>query len=143
MADTTLLAFSDMDVPPYSARGISQTLTPIAGSVQLKRTVNGELVDISPPAFRKYASSINCTDQQSPAIDGRWPGMEVTVDCVVELGYLTSGGSPGRPVVSGSSRVDGAFTFYRPQITFLIAGFNLSKDEYGATVGWSLDLEEV
>ncbi len=65
--------------------------------------------------FRKYKSSISCRDQEPPAIDGVWPGHVVTVECVAELSYPT-GGSPARPVVSGSTRTQGGFVFYRPQL---------------------------
>jgi hypothetical protein len=81
--------------------------------------------------FRKYKSSISCRDQEPPAIDGVWPGHVVTVECVAELSYPT-GGSPARPVVSGSTRTQGGFVFYRPQLQMLVTGFSANRDEYGA-----------
>ena len=48
-----MLTFSGIGVPPYSARGASQTLDPIQASQQLRRTINGELIDISRAEFRK------------------------------------------------------------------------------------------
>jgi hypothetical protein len=45
----------------------------------LRRTINGELHDLSLPQFRKYRSTISCTDKSIPAIDGVFPGTEVTV----------------------------------------------------------------
>jgi len=138
---TTLLVISGMGVPPYSARGLSQTLTPIPASQQMRRTVNGELLDISSPLFRKYASSISCTDQQAPALEGIWPGQVLTVDCVAELAYPTMTGSPERTVVA--SREEGAWTFYRPRLVMMVTGFQTQTDEYQAVVAWQLDLEEV
>lgn len=143
MADTTLLAIAGVDIPPYSARGITQTLQPIAAAASMRRTINGVLRNLGQPQFRKYTSEISCTDQQHPALDGVWPGKEVTVDCVCELSYKTAGGSPERAAVPGSSRVDGAFTFYRPRLSMLVTGYNVRTDEWGAAVGWSLALEEV
>jgi hypothetical protein len=143
MAGETVLVISAIGVPPYSARGLTQTLEPIAAALNQRRTVNGALVNLAPTQFKKYRSKITCTDILAPAIDGMFPGLEVTVDCVAELAYLTAGGTPQRTVVDGSSRVEGAFTYYRPRLTMMVTGFTDSEDEYGATVAWSLDLEEV
>ena len=138
-----ILTLSGIGVPSYSARGASQTLEPIQASQQLRRTVNGELIDISRPEFRKYRSRVSCADQQPPAVDGVWPGQVVTVGCISELSYLTAGGSPARMPVSGSSRTEGAYTFYRPSLTMRVVSFSQDTDEYGAQVSWSLELEEV
>ena len=78
-----------------------------------------------------------------PALDGIWPGAVVIVDCVAELSYVTSGGSPDRTVVSGSSRTEGSFTYYRPQLTMMVTRFNVNTDEWKAVVGWDMTLEEV
>jgi hypothetical protein len=142
MSDDTLLVLSGIGIPDYSARGLTQTLEPIEASASLRRTVNGALVDLSFAQFRKYKSSISCPDQQPPAVDGVWPGHVVTVDCVAELSY-PSGGSPARPVVSGSTRTQGAFVFYRPQLQMRVTGFSVNRDEYGDAVQWQMDLEEL
>ena len=138
-----VLTLSGIGVPPYSARGASQTLEPIQASQQLRRTINGELIDISRAEFRKYRSTISCVDQQPPAIDGVWPGRVLMVGCISELSYLTAGGAPARPVISGSSRTEGDYTFYRPSLTMRVVAFSQDTDEYGAAVSWSLQLEEV
>jgi hypothetical protein len=143
MPDTTLLAIAEIDVPPYSARGISQTLQPIGGAGQMRRTVNGTLVDISATQFRKYRSTIACTDQQQPALDGVWPGMTLTIDCVSELSYKTGVGTAGRTAVSGSSRTESGFTFYRPVLTMKVVDYSVDTDEWGASIGWQLQLEEI
>lgn len=142
MSDDTLLVLSGIGIPDYSSRGLTQTLEPIEAATSLRRTVNGSLVDLSFAQFRKYKSSISCHDQEPPAADGIWPGQVVTVDCVAELSY-PSGGSPARPVVSGSTRTEGAFTFYRPQLQMRVTGLSVNRDEYGAAVQWQMDLEEV
>jgi hypothetical protein len=142
-AATTILVISSMGVPPYSARGLQQTLEPIQAAASMRRTVNGELKDISAPQFKKYSSQISCNDQQVPALSGVWPGDTVTVDCVARLAYLSVGGSAERPVVEGSENVEGDFTFYRPRLTMKVMSFNEQEDEYGATVSWNLQLEEI
>lgn len=139
----TNLRMVGIGVAPYSARGLTQTLTPIVQASQKKRTVNGVLRDISFPNFRKYASTITGADQETPNFDGKWPGLTVIVDCITELMYTTAGGTPGREVVPGSSRVSGNHTIYRPRITFMIANLSIQTDEYGAQTSWSLELEEV
>ena len=138
-----VLTLYGIGVPPWSARGASQTLEPIQASQQLRRTINGELIDISRPEFRKYRSRISCADQQPPAVDGVWPGQVVTVGCISELSYLTAGGNPARTPASGSSRTEGAYTFYRPSLTMRVVSFSQDTDEYAAQVSWSLELEEV
>lgn len=139
----TLLVISGAGVQPYSARGLSQTLDPIGQATNARRTVNGALKDLSFDGFRKFKSTISCNDQTAPAFDGVWPGQTITVDCVKELCYKTAGGSPSRTVVSGSSRVEGDYTFYRPQITFMVMAYSASEEEYTASAPWSLTLEEV
>lgn len=143
---TTLLRITSAEIPDYAARGLEQTLFPIPASQSLRRTVNGDLVDLSASQFRKYGSTITCTDQRVPALDGIWPGMTVTVDCVAELSYRT-GGTPQRDLADttddDATYTDGDFTYYRPRLTMIVIDYRTSFDEYGARVGWSLDLEEV
>ena len=139
MANETLLVIAAAGVPPYSARGLTQTLVPLGGA--MRRTINGTLTDVSASQFRKYSSVITCTDQQPPAMSGVWPGQTLTVDCVAELSYLTATGSPERTVVA--TRTEGLFTFYRPRLTMKVADWNTRTDEYGARIGWELTLEEV
>lgn len=140
---TLLVLSSPMGVPLYSARGLKQSLSVIRAAQQLRRTINGALVDLSLAQFRKYSSTISCADRRAPAIDGVWPGQVLTVDCVAELSYLTAGGAPARPVVSGSSYTEGDYTFYRPQLTMRVVTPQTEIDEWKASVGWKLDLEEV
>lgn len=141
----TLLVLSSMGIPLYSARGLTQTLVPIDAAGQQRRTINGVKDDLSQEQFQKYQSTISCADMNSPAIDGVFPGMIVDIDCIYELSYRTVGGSPSRPVVSGSSRVVGAFTVYCPKITAMVSPGSpkVQKDEWGGVVTWSIDFEEV
>ncbi|RWC25918.1 MAG: hypothetical protein EOS27_27080 [Mesorhizobium sp.] len=142
----TELRLDPIGVPPYSARNITQTLEPIDGAAQLARTVNGASIDLADGTYRKYKSNISCTDQQSPALDGVWPGDILTVDCVKELSYRT-GGSPSRPVASTTddpaTRTENGFTFYRPRLTMRVVNYRDSFAEWEGDLAWSLDLEEV
>lgn len=143
MTDSTLLVISGMGVTPYSARGLSQSLEPIQAAASARRTINGTLRDLSQSQFHKYKSTITCTDQDSPAFDGSWTGKTVTVDCVAELSFETNSAGPQRTVVPGSEREADGFTFYRPRLVMMVVGFQQTTDEWGATVGWQLQLEEV
>ena len=142
-AEGTLLVLSSMGVPLYSARGLTQTLTPIDAARQIRRDINGTLVDLSTEPFRKYSSKITCKDFNTPAIDRIYIGMILGVSCVAELAYTTSSGSPARSVVSGSSRTQGNYTFYRPILNMMVTGYSTSTEEYLGEVNWELDLEEV
>lgn len=143
MANETLLVLSGAGVPPYSARGITQTLEPIEATKKLARDVNGGLVDLSPPQMRKYLSKVTCSDQDAPALAGIWPGTVLVVDCIPELSFLTTNpAAQERSEVTDSVRISGDFTFYRPRLTMMVTNFQAQKDEYGAVVSWELDLEE-
>jgi hypothetical protein len=132
-------------VNPYSARGLQGTLMPIdaaKGTDKLARTINGTLIDISAPQMRKYRLEISGNDQAPPALDGLWVGMIVIVSSLVELAYL-SAGSSARPAVAGSARVEGDFTYYRPQLTMMVVEHQIARQEWEQAVTWSLALEEV
>ena len=102
-SDSTLLKISGVGMSPYAARGLTQTLNPIEQAKDLRRTINGELIDFSVEQFRKYASVISGSDQMPPGVAGIWPGRDVQVECIAELYYVTAGGSAERPLVAGSS----------------------------------------
>lgn len=142
----TILSITHFGNMLYQARGLSQTLEVIGAASQLERTINGTLVDLSNPQFRKYASKISVPDNvNAPPLDNVWPGMEVIVECACSLSYLTSGGNGphGRDEVSGSAYVEGAYTFYRPVLTMRVVNHEEHFDEWKNIIGWSLDLEEV
>lgn len=133
-------------VNPFSARGLTGTLAPIAlaqGDDKLARTVNGTLISIAAPQMRKYRLEVGGDDQAPPALDGVWVGMEVAVDAHVELAYLTAGGSPSRSVVAGSTIVEGDFTYYRPHFAMLVVELEIQREEWSAHYTWSLALEEI
>lgn len=142
----TILTISDGNelLPFYSARGMTQTLTPISGAKSQRRTVNFQLVNLALTRSRKYASVISAKDVRPPSRDDVWPGKQVTVGCALWLSYPSSGGTPHRGVVSGSTYDDGhGFTFYRPIMNFMIGDLSRSFDEWAAGNSWSISMEEV
>jgi hypothetical protein len=143
MSDSTLLMISGVGMSPYAARGLTQTLNPIDQAKDLRRTINGELIDFSVTQFQKYASVISGNDQMPPGVSGIWPGRAVQVECIAELYYVTAGGSAERPAVDSSLRVEGPYTYFRPILDMRVVDFNQTFDEWAAQVSWSLTLEEI
>lgn len=143
---TPLSGFTSLKLTPYSARGLTQTYEILTGSggggEWLRRDVNGFLRSVADTRFRKYRSTITCRDGETPCLDNAWVGEACEVSCVFELNYPT-GATPQRPVVSGSSRVQGTITYYRPMLLMLVKDIKVSLPEYPAIYDWSIDLEEV
>lgn len=132
-------------VNPFSARGLSGTLSPIAmaaGDAKLARTVNGTLISLAAPQMRKYRLEVSGNDQAPPALDGLWVGMLVSVDCMVELAHRT-GTVPSRAGVPGSARTEGDYVYYMPRLSMLVVEYEVQRSEWAAEVSWSLALEEV
>lgn len=130
-------------VPLYSSRGIKQQYAPIAGASVIRRTINMEARNLALSSAQKYDTTIGASDVAPPAFDSVWPGMLVTIECVAEMSYKTSGGSPGRAVVSGSSRVEGDFTRYRPVLNCMIVSLSMGAEEWTAGKEWQLQATEV
>lgn len=141
--ENTILVISGDDLPPAAVRGIRQTIEPINGASNLARSVNGELINLGASQFKKYKTTITCSDMAPPAFDNVWPGDTLTIGCVNEFCYLTAGGTPQRTPVSGSSYVDGDYTFYRPELTVIVTSKSEEMEEYTADVPWTLEAEEV
>lgn len=126
---------------PFSTRDATQSLAYIKSQEPL-RTINGELIDLTPDQFKCYKSSITCTDQNVPAIDGAFRGRIVQVACVAELGFPT-GGVPNRPAVSGSTRVNGDVTYFRPILLMMVMDIDYSLAEWRRDYSWQMQLEEI
>lgn len=156
MPELTLLRLVGMGVPPYSARGLTQTLQHIEAATVQRRTINGDLRDLADTVFRKYASTISGADVAPPAVDGVWPGKILTVDCIPRLSQLLDSSTTtevptttevetqlGRPFVPGSVAIADGFVTYRPRLSMMVTTWTMSEDEWAAGVTWSLGLEEV
>jgi hypothetical protein len=141
----TLLVITGMGIPLYSGRFLKASLKPVKEAAQIRRTVNGDAVDLSFAQFRKYNLKISFNDAESPALDTIWPGRQVTVQWPAELVYPTGQtGAPGRAVVSGTSVSDGnGFVHYRPQFTVLVQDYSTDFDEWGHEYVSALELVEV
>jgi len=139
----TLLVIYEVGQPLYASRGLTQTYQPIKQALQQSRSVNGVAMDLSAEQFRGLIDSeITCTDFQSPSLNGVKAGKIITVDCAFEYSYLTATDSPAKSVVGGSTRIQGAFTFYRPSIVFMVVDFSVGFEEYKSEYAWKLALTE-
>jgi hypothetical protein len=145
MSSDTLLVITGIGIPDWAARGLNEVRTLIDQAFIGERTTNGKLVNTAAPQFQLYRLEISCTDVRAPAFDGIFPGALVTVSCVGELSYPV-GGSPQRSVVSGSSRTENGFVFYRPQLSMMVVGPQspmVGTAEWAGDVNWRLILEEL
>jgi hypothetical protein len=122
MTSATLISIDDIDFSEYASRGVTQTLEPIEAAKQMRRTINGELLDISAPQFRKFKSTVTCSDQEAPSLSDVWPGKTVSVVCLPDMHDTT-----------GSAL----------SLTMRVMNWNTKRDEWGAEVSWQIDLEEV
>jgi hypothetical protein len=138
-----LLDLGAIKASPYATRDLEQSLELIDAASQMRRTINGTLIDVSLSQFQKYRSLVTGKDHYPPALDGIEAGQTVTVQCAAELSYLTAGGSPSRAVTTGSSRTDGDFTFYRPELSMKVLRVSQKFDQRTHDYTWSVDLEEV
>jgi len=139
----TDLVISGHGVPRYSARGLTQTLPLIEPSAVLAYSVNGTLLDFSPPQFRKFKSSITCTDVLPPALAALWPGVIVDVDCISPIAYLTVLGSPVPDRTVVRSQVEHDYTYDWLRLTMKIATpWTQDTAEYDARTSWQLEMWE-
>jgi hypothetical protein len=141
---TPLSGAENPQLTPYSSRNLTQTWNLIGGGEKtwVKRDVNAILRSVADTRFRKYKSTVTCSDGQTPALDNAWIGVECEVACAFEFSYPV-GGFPNRPEVSGSQRIDSGFVFYRPLLLMMILDIKDGFKEWGALHDWQIDLEEI
>jgi hypothetical protein len=144
LALVPLSGLTSLQLPYYSARGLTQTLELIkpSGSEWLRRDVNGILRNVADTRFQKYKSVVSCKDGDTPCLDDAWIGITVDVSCVVELSYPT-GAIPARPAVAGSTRTQDNITYYRPQLSMMIEDIRIALPEWQGLYDWQLDLQEI
>lgn len=155
-------------IPPFAARESTQTLTPISQGI-LRRTVNGNLVCVSHKGHRKFQSTIVCKDKTSPAFEGLWVGDILKVRCIQQMTQCVSQGVDKIQLEREASSLylydsskklwpieqkeglwvflpldfPGGFITYHPYLMMIVKSYHLETDEWGLTVGWKLELEEV
>jgi hypothetical protein len=109
MSDT-VLTLSLAGFPPLGLPLVEQELRPIAQHAT-RRTVNGALQDSGWSGWQKFETVITCELPLPPALGGIWPGMAVTVGCVLPLCEQLSGATSKTlaktPVAGSVYAVDG------------------------------------
>lgn len=168
MSSETILKLGDVSIPAGAGRGISQSLDLIDNG-QIRRTINGDLRNLTRALSRKFSSNISVVDLDSPAFRGLWRGQILLVECITRfnqnvspeasvvdlirpfasgsvIGYDAGGQKVAIDAISGQEITfdsDVRFVSFRPVIEFMITGISTGSEEYDASVSWSIDLEEV
>lgn len=164
-------ATADVHFPLGSARGIQCAIAPISIG-ELRRTVNGALVDLTRAALRKYTITLSADGQALPALDGLWRGMRCTVapplywtaqapagatelaldrpaadvrafDAVTLEALPAPTISADRRTLSFTALTRPAYVEYQPVFEALLSSRSDSGNEWDATATWSLEFEEV
>lgn len=130
---STLVSITGAGIPSdflddYNARGVTMSLAQIDAAKRMRRTINGELKDVSRAQFKKYQATIQCSDHESPPLTSAPAGTIVDVICLSDMG-TTGEDTSGDPV--------------RLELEMMIADWQVQRDEWDAQTGWSLVLVEV
>lgn len=75
----TDLQLSGIAIPARADDTVSVRIAPEAGSSDLQRTVNGDLIQVARRVFRKYQVSVSGTGINLPALAPVWPGKYVEI----------------------------------------------------------------
>ena len=171
MTDETILVLGDLEIPAGAGRGITQTLQFIDNG-DVRRTVNGNLRDLTRTENRKFESQVSITDQATPAMSELFKGQILLVEFITKLRHnvfppSTTATLIRDPVVSSVLGRDSActpitptivggvgnrdITFatpvvmveFRPILNMMVLASSLNTDEYAAEESWVIDLEEV
>lgn len=128
MTTETDITITGVGFADYSARGITCSLEPIEASGQLRRTINGTMLDLSNPAFQKYKMTLSATDQEFPKLGHVWFGKEVYVTSVITL--QTGGGT----ATTGATAIG---------FTGMITNWTVERDEWAYDASWSIEIEQI
>jgi hypothetical protein len=162
----TDLTIGNVVIPYGAARGVSVQISGIDAG-RPRRTVNGTLIDLTRTTHKKIRVQISCTDQAAPTLAGRWSGgdvLTVGLPKPIRQALVAGGATLIRTPVPGSVRclsADGtvvphtltglvvsgangaAFVEYRPSLQMMVIEAGEEGDEWAASEGWSITLEEV
>lgn len=133
LSDSTLLGLTrtggGFALGEFAARGISMQMSEIDQAADIRRDVNGNLINVldGVTAFQKYKFSLSCEDMESPgfaaATGGRTAfrkGDAATLICIPDLGATE-----------------------QQTFTVMNMGWTVTRDDWNAITSWSLDLEQV
>lgn len=157
-------------LPPLSARGCEQELTPITQG-DFHRNVNGELIYLGDDTHTKYKSVIKCSDKAAIATDGLYRGREIELGCIQRLWqkfevnqrdlrldktpvsgsvYAYSEDNTEIPILHTQGKSvrlqtphTSGYICYRPLLSMRIVQYSLNTNEWGVKVGWQMECEEI
>ncbi len=124
MSDSTLLAITGITIPDYAIRGLTLDLQLVAADGGLRRSINGELLDLTADQFRKYTATLSCEDQDVPTLTDIWQGQIVTITCI--------------PGVGPANNTDGTLT-----LSMMVDTWNTSRAEWDSLTNWSINFIEI
>ncbi len=125
MTDSTLLSITGITIPDYAIRGLTLDLQLVTASDGLRRSINGELLDLTAAQFRKYSATLSCEDQDVPTLTDIWQGQIVTVTCIPGVG----------PVNDASG---GTLT-----LNMMVSNWTTSRAEWDSLTNWTIELLEI
>ncbi len=157
-------------LPPFSARGCEQELTPIEHGA-FHRNINGDLIYLGSDTHAKYKSTIKCNDKAAIATDGLYRGREIELGCIQRLWqkftanqaelqldktpvgeslYAYSEAQVEIPITQVNGKLvsletpnPGGYLCYRPLLNMRIIQYSLHTNEWGIKVGWQMECEEI
>jgi hypothetical protein len=159
-------------MPPQSANNCVQTLSQIPNG-ELRRSINGNPLFLKVTDQRRYRSVILCRDANVPPIDGIHVGARVNVGCIIDLwqsilpgetsvalSHAAVDGSVNaitlfgtqveflldderRHVILQAPLAETVHVHFRPWMLMLVTDFCMETDEWAASGGWKLTLEEI
>ena len=157
-------------LPPFSARGCEQELTPIEQG-EFHRNINGDLIYLGADIHAKYKSTIKCSDKAAITTDGLYRGREIELGCIqrlwqkfeanqssCELDKIPVAGSLYAydknqveiPIIQVNDKQvilstpnPGGYLCYRPLLNMRVIQYSLNTNEWGIKVGWQMECEEI
>lgn len=119
-----MLAITGITIPDYAIRGLTLDLQLVAADGGLRRSINGELLDLTADQFRKYTATLSCEDQDVPTLTDIWQGQIVTITCI--------------PGVGPANNTDGTLT-----LSMMVDTWNTSRAEWDSLTNWSINFIEI
>lgn len=157
---------------PYgSARGLSVSVQPISAG-EIRRTINGGLVDLTRATHRKYRVQISGQDMITPTLADFWPGMLTSMRIPVwfrqsiatptstitisrnvlsdadarvfdALGTPVAFTRAGRVITAAALGGEQGWVEYLPFVEGRVIERTEQHQEWAASANWSLTVEEI
>ncbi len=125
LSDATLLSITGITIPEYAIRGLTLDLQLVTADAALRRSINGELLDLTADQFRKYSATLSCEDQDVPTLTDIWQGQIVTMTCIQGVGPAND--------PSGLTLT----------LTMMVTSWQTSRVEWDALTNWTIELLQV